>query len=117
VVLEGVSMYLDRDANARVATSLGRAMRHVDGRLWVDVVAQSVIGGTTGAPEAEAFAAGMAQLGEPFVFGPDDPAEFFTRDGRDRTRRQRHAAPRGGEPPAPRTPGQRANRVRSVVRR
>jgi O-methyltransferase involved in polyketide biosynthesis len=77
IVFEGASMYLDRQTNGRILASLASLARPSESRVWVDVVAESVVAGTSGVPEVEAFIAGMAQLGEPFTFGLDDTREFF----------------------------------------
>jgi methyltransferase (TIGR00027 family) len=76
-IFEGTSMYFDDESNARILSSIHRVMRNSNSRIWIDVVAQSVIAGTTGYLETEAFLRGMEKLGEPFRFGLDDPSPFF----------------------------------------
>ena len=53
-------------------------MGNVDSLLWVDIVAKSVIDSTTGFPEVQSFLNGMEKLGEPFVFGVEDAAIYFS---------------------------------------
>jgi methyltransferase (TIGR00027 family) len=76
-IIEGLSMYFDDASNARILAALRRVMRHPDSRLWIDVVAKSVVTGTAGYAETEAFLRGMEKLGEPFRFGLDDPFPFL----------------------------------------
>ena len=61
-------------------------MHHPGSRVWLDVVSQTVVDGTTGHHEVEAFLANMARLGEPFVFGLDKPSAFFAPLGFDSER-------------------------------
>jgi methyltransferase (TIGR00027 family) len=78
IVFEGTSMYLDREANRRVLTALASLAAHPASRVWIDVVSQATIDRRTDIPEVDAFLSGMEQLGEPFVFGIDDAAGFFS---------------------------------------
>jgi O-methyltransferase involved in polyketide biosynthesis len=75
-IVEGASMYFDENVNRRILTSLRRIMSNSLSMLWIDVVAQSVIQGTTGYPSVENFVKGMEKLGEPFIFGLNDSAMF-----------------------------------------
>ena len=74
-------MYLDKAVNGKILASLRQLMGNVDSLLWVDIVAKSVIDGTTGHAEVESFLTGMEKLGEPFIFGVGDAALYFSRFG------------------------------------
>jgi hypothetical protein len=74
-------MYLEEAALRRLLCSVAKILRHSESRLWVDVVARAVVDGTSGQPGVESFVSGMARLGEPFVFGLDQPAKFFIEFG------------------------------------
>jgi methyltransferase (TIGR00027 family) len=80
-IVEGLSMYFDAGVNRRIFSALRRMLQHPESRLWTDIVAQAVIAGTTGLTEVEAFVRGMEALGEPFIFGVDDPIQYFTEVG------------------------------------
>ena len=80
-VLEGASMYFEEAVNRKILSSLRLLMGNVVSLLWVDIVAKSVIDSTTGFPEVQSFLNGMEKLGEPFVFGVEDPAIYFSRFG------------------------------------
>ena len=77
-VLEGASMYLDKAVNGKILASLRQLMGNVDSLLWVDIVAKSVIDSTTGFTEVESFLTRMEKLGEPFIFGVEDVALYFS---------------------------------------
>jgi methyltransferase (TIGR00027 family) len=76
-VFEGMSMYFEEPINRTVLSSIRSLMEHPESRLWCDVVAGSVVRNTSGYAQVEAFIAGMAKLGEPFIFGLDRPVPFF----------------------------------------
>jgi methyltransferase (TIGR00027 family) len=76
-ILEGASMYFNEDVNRRILTSIRGVMTNPQSRLWVDMVSRSVIEGTTGYVSVERFVKGMEKLGEPFIFGLNDPDIFF----------------------------------------
>ena len=76
-VLEGASMYFQEAVNEKIFHSLHRLMDNIDSFLWVDIVAKSVIDGATGFPEIESFLSRMEKLGEPFIFGVEDPRFTF----------------------------------------
>jgi methyltransferase (TIGR00027 family) len=80
-VFEGMSMYFEERINRSILSSIRALMEHPDSRLWCDIVASSVIRNATGHIEVEKFIKGMAKLGEPFVFGLDDPVPFLERLG------------------------------------
>ncbi len=81
VIFEGVSMYLAPDRAPAVFAGLARAVgRHPDSRLWLDLVRRAAFA-PDAPPAARAFLDGMAQLGEPFLFGCDRPEELFAAGG------------------------------------
>jgi methyltransferase (TIGR00027 family) len=77
IVIEGVSMYLERDVNSRILSSLASLVSHRQSCIWLDAVAQSAIDRTKAIPEVDAFLETMERLGEPFIFGVDDARAFF----------------------------------------
>ncbi len=79
VIMEGVSVYLDAATNKRVLASLRRLLQHPHSRLALDIVAEEVASGSTSFPDLRNFVEGMRELGEPFLFGVSDPAEYFKR--------------------------------------
>jgi methyltransferase (TIGR00027 family) len=76
-VLEGVTMYLDGQVNARLLRSVRGLMGDSSSRLWLDAVAASVVERRVDRPEVLRFLDGIARLGEPFVFGIDEAASWF----------------------------------------
>lgn len=75
-IAEGVSMYLQRGVNRRILGAARSLMQDPRSRLWVDLVAASVVSGTSGYPEVESFLGRMASIAEPFIFGLDDLGSF-----------------------------------------
>jgi methyltransferase (TIGR00027 family) len=80
-VLEGASMYFEEAVNKKIFQSLGELMDNAGSLLWVDIVAQSVIDGAAGFPEIQSFLSRMEKLGEPFIFGVEDPTIYFSNLG------------------------------------
>jgi methyltransferase (TIGR00027 family) len=80
-VVEGVSMYLNPDRFERLVTGIRDLLVGPKSRLWIDIVSQAVIDGRTGFDSAVTFVESMQRLGEPFLFGLDDPAGYFTERG------------------------------------
>jgi hypothetical protein len=64
--------------NRKLLSSIRQLMGNVDSVLWVDLVAKSVIDRTSGFAEVENFVSGMEKLGEPFIFGLEDAAVYFS---------------------------------------
>ncbi len=78
IVYEGCSMYFEDDVAHEILARLGElAGRHPDSRLWFDLVSEVVGSGETENPAIRPFLDGMAVMGEPFVFGHDDPAALL----------------------------------------
>ncbi len=77
-VLEGVSMYHSTQHNNALLRNVRRAMQNESSVLWLDIVRQAVIDRTTGFDSATQFVDSMQRLGEPFIFGVDDPEQFLT---------------------------------------
>jgi methyltransferase (TIGR00027 family) len=80
-ILEGASMYFEEIVNREIFLSIRQLMENGASLLWVDMVARSVIDGATGFTEVENFVSGMEKLGEPFVFGVENPAVYFSNLG------------------------------------
>src|SRR5262249_6827829 len=76
-VYEGVSMYLSDQVNRRTLSAMASLMRDPRSRIWIDVVTRSLIERRAGHAGSEAFLDGIAELGEPFVFGIDEPEREF----------------------------------------
>jgi methyltransferase (TIGR00027 family) len=76
-IFEGASMYFAARTNQRIFCSIARCMNNVDSQLWFDVVANRVVSHSSGFAQVEAFVRGMSRIGEPFVFGLDDPSGFL----------------------------------------
>ncbi|GMV27594.1 MAG: hypothetical protein AMXMBFR58_36250 [Phycisphaerae bacterium] len=76
-VIEGVSMYLKADRFDRLITGIRDLLGNAKSVLWLDIVSQAVIDRRTGFESAVAFVESMQRLGEPFIFGLDDPAAYF----------------------------------------
>ena len=74
-------MYFEEAVNKKIFQSLGELMDNTGSLLWVDIVAQSVIDGAAGFPEIQSFLSRMEKLGEPFIFGVEDPTIYFSNLG------------------------------------
>jgi methyltransferase (TIGR00027 family) len=81
LIYEGMSMYFPERINQAILSSLRELLNHPSSLVWLDIVAEAVVRNSTGRVEVEQFIRGMAKLGEPFVFGLDDPAPFLERCG------------------------------------
>jgi methyltransferase (TIGR00027 family) len=75
VILEGVSMYLSARDLSRTLESIRELCGYRASRLWLDHVTETLLGMRR--PEVQSFLSSMARLGEPFLTGISDPAEFF----------------------------------------
>lgn len=80
-VVEGVSMYLTPDRFDRLVTGIRDLLNGRGSVLWIDLVSRAVIDGRTGFESAVGFVESMQRLGEPFLFGLDDPADYFAERG------------------------------------
>ena len=76
-VYEGCSMYFDREENRRIISNVWQLGKNRASKFWSDFVTTAVVDGKTNRPEIEAFVDQMDELGESFVFGTDQPAEFL----------------------------------------
>ena len=81
VIYEGCSMYFTEQQNARIVSSVMQLLTHPDSRLWMDCVTPAVIDATTPDPNIHEFVNRMELIGEQFVYGPNNPAEFLQRCG------------------------------------
>jgi methyltransferase (TIGR00027 family) len=75
-IYEGCSMYFSREQNELILKSIAELIKHhPESKLWLDAVDVRVIHPDEEHPRVRDFVRGMAQLGEPFVFGleTDDP--------------------------------------------
>lgn len=76
-VVEGVSMYLSADRFYQLIEGVRALLGNRKSTLWLDIVSQEVIERHTGFDSAVALVEAMQRLGEPFIFGLDDPAQRF----------------------------------------
>jgi methyltransferase (TIGR00027 family) len=98
VIYEGCSMYFSAAENEAVLGPLAATLQHPDSRLWSDWVTRGVVTGPPPQASIGAFLRGMEELGERFIFGVDDPAEFL-RPEYTRTRVESVADYLGGDDP------------------
>jgi methyltransferase (TIGR00027 family) len=70
VVVEGVSMYLERNDLSELLDSVGKVLKNPLSRFWVDHVTPRIL--ASSAPYATEFFSTMARMGEPFLTGFDD---------------------------------------------
>jgi len=80
-ILEGISMYQSADGLARLLGQLRPLMRHLDSRLWIDVVSEDAIARRSLNQESSTFMEAMERLGSPFIFGIDQPVSYFENAG------------------------------------
>lgn len=80
-ILEGVSMYLEEKINDALFEEIASLMKCEESRLWVDIVDLEILGGFTPHPEVGKFLNGMANLGEPFIWGISRDSNYFARFG------------------------------------
>jgi methyltransferase (TIGR00027 family) len=80
-VFEGASMYFSACTNRRILGSIARCMNDDNSELWFDAVAERVVSHTSGFPQVEAFVRAISRIGEPFVFGLDDPSRLLSEMG------------------------------------
>jgi O-methyltransferase involved in polyketide biosynthesis len=76
-IYEGCSMYFDEPTNAAVILAAKRLMQHRDSLIWVDFVGDDAVSGRHDHESINVFLRGMEELGESFVYGRNDPAEFL----------------------------------------
>lgn len=79
-IYEGCSMYFDQSLNRSLLESCCTLMKHDDSRLWFDIVKECVIDDSSDQSSVKKFVQGMADLGEKFVFGSDDPQRMLPDD-------------------------------------
>ena len=77
-IFEGCSMYFNEEENRRLLTTIRSMMVHPKSSLWMDLVSREVVTGKTNHRSLSAFLEGMAELGESFIFGPGNAADWLT---------------------------------------
>ncbi len=80
-VFEGCSMYFTLEENMDILKAVAKLMQHPNGRLWCDLVTESVVNGSSKQAAIASFVKGMDELGERFIFGCDRPGEFLASCG------------------------------------
>ncbi len=76
-ILEGTSMYFDEVSNCNILRSVQNLMGHLNSKLWIDIVDNIIVERRTTQGDIIKFLEGMDKLGEPFIFGLDNPHDFF----------------------------------------
>ncbi|MEX1020422.1 MAG: class I SAM-dependent methyltransferase [Litorilinea sp.] len=69
-IIEGLSMYLEKEDLEELLAKLGRATTHKASRVWLDHVTPALF--HLELPEVQTFLASMSRLGEPFILGFND---------------------------------------------
>lgn len=77
VILEGVSMYIERGGLQQSLDIIRGLCGHPGSRLWLDHVTEDLF--AIDAPEVSSFLSSMARFGEPFITGFTDAAAFARR--------------------------------------
>ena len=80
-VNEGTSMYLDDEANASTLNAVASLMRHPESLLWIDYVRSDLFQVRHSEPSVDSFLDSMERLGEPFLFGVENSAEWLSAFG------------------------------------
>jgi methyltransferase (TIGR00027 family) len=77
IIYEGCSMYFSDEENRQIFAAFRQLMRHPDSRVWADFVNTAVVTRRTNNQRILTFLEGMDSMGESFVFGLDNPAEWL----------------------------------------
>jgi O-methyltransferase involved in polyketide biosynthesis len=78
ILFEGIAMYFEpEDASKLLFDAASILKLHPDSRLWVDLPTEAVLNGKGGGEDVARFLDSMAKLGEPFLFGTDDPKKLL----------------------------------------
>jgi methyltransferase (TIGR00027 family) len=80
-IYEGCAMYFDEESNVAMLSRLASLMQHPASRLWVDFVSHDAVSGGSGQPAVNEFLGRMADMGEAFVFGLDNPYALLDQCG------------------------------------
>lgn len=80
-IYEGCSMYFTEQENRRMMGMVRSLMQHPSSCVWTDFVSPDVANGKTNNRNISAFLDGMEELGETFIFGVDDPADWLNQSG------------------------------------
>ena len=77
VIWEGGSMYVDKDNNQRIMSSVARLLENPRSRFWMDFVISSVIDSNCELTEVQCLMKELGSLGEPFLTGFADIGDDF----------------------------------------
>ncbi len=77
VIFEGCSMYFSASENQRIFRSFLELLQNPLSCVWSDFVNTAVVTGRTNNLHITRFLEGMDSLGEAFIFGTDDPADWL----------------------------------------
>ncbi len=77
IIFEGCSMYFSEAENQTLFRSFLKLINHPLSCVWADFVNTAVMTGRTNNLHITRFLEGMDSLGEAFVFGTDNPAEWL----------------------------------------
>ncbi|WP_405268290.1 class I SAM-dependent methyltransferase [Cellulophaga sp. Ld12] len=79
-IFEGCSMYFSSKENNKILNEIGDLMRYnKNSLLWMDVIDEKVFDSDN--PIVNKFLAGMARLGEPFIYGFNSNNEIIKQSG------------------------------------
>ena len=77
IIYEGCSMYFSEQENQAILRNIVQLPKHPKSRVWCDLVTASAVNGRSERPEITQFLKQMDNLGEAFIFGSDEPDQFF----------------------------------------
>jgi methyltransferase (TIGR00027 family) len=81
VAMEGLSMYFEEPAMRALLQGILPVMQNENSLLWTDFASAEGVFHPEIYPEIKKFMEGMQTLGEPFVFGVNDPRGFMEENG------------------------------------
>jgi len=77
VIFEGCSMYFLEAHNQRIFRSLLKLIQNPLSCVWADFVSNAIVTGQANHQQVTKFLEGMKSLGETFIFGIDEPANWL----------------------------------------
>lgn len=78
ILFEGIAMYFEPEDARKLLLDAAKILQwHPNSRLWMDLPTESAVKGINGGEAAAQFIHAIAKLGEPFLFGADNPNKLF----------------------------------------